>query len=210
LSPSTTVYEVGTSNSITLNWSTNNPGGATLSNGSVTSNGVEIFGTGSTTTGNSTITFEPIKGSTGNYTELIYNFDYTQDWNATTESGTADATNRTIQAVYPVLYGMSVTDLSSTGDPYTALNKLVDTEGNKSLNLNGSGFIYFAIPKTWSDFDLSAIIDHNGFNVTGSFTAYDVTVSSSGLTNNWPNVDYKLYKLNNTTTTSNFVYQIQR
>jgi len=102
------------------------------------------------------------------------------------------------------------TDLSISGNPCTELIRLFDTEGNKSILLNGVGFIYYAVPKTWSDFELSSIVDHNGFNVTGSFTSYDILVSSSGLVNNWINVPYKLYKLNTTTSTSNFLYRFNR
>lgn len=105
---------------------------------------------------------------------------------------------------------MSATDFSVGGDPYTGLTKLVQAEGDKTVSLTGSGFIYYAVPKTWGDFNLSSIIDHNGFNVTPSFTSYDITVSSTGLVNDWTSVDYKLYKLNTTTTTSGYAYQFNR
>jgi len=70
-------------------------------------------------------------------------------------------------------------------------------------------YMYILIPKSWADFTVSSIVDHNGFNVTPSFTAYDVSVTSTGLANNWTQ-DYKLYKLNNLTTASGFNYIYNR
>lgn len=215
LSPSTTVYEVGTSNSITISGATTNAGGATLTSGALTrtvpsSNVVNSFGASTSYT--APITFTPQQGGSGDYDELAYSFQATQDWSFGSESGTASSTTRSLSGVYPVFYGMSATDLSAASGItiYTTLTKLVETEGNKTVTLTGTGFIYFAVPKTWSDFDLSQIIDHNGFTVTGSFTAYDVTVSSSGLTNDYTNQTYKIYKLNSSTTTSGFAYQFIR
>lgn len=214
LSPSTTVYEVGTSTAITLSVATTNPGAATLSNGTLTrtspaSNVIHTFGASiSYSTG---ITFAPTQSGTGDYNQQLYSFQATQDWTGSGESGTASSTTRTVRGVYPVLYGVSATDLSATGNPYTALSKLVETEGNKSeLNMNGTGYSYFAIPKTWSDYDLSKIEDHNPFDVTASYTAYDITITSSGLTNNWTAVPYKLYKSNTTSTFFNYAYSIYR
>lgn len=213
LSPTTTIYEVGDTSYITVSGTTSNPGLANLSNGGLdriapSTLEVDAFGTG--TSYSFSFSFYPQKDSTTHYKQLTYSFQASQDWVKGAESGTATSTTRTVSAVYPVLYGMSATDLSAAGDPYTVLTKLVETEGNKTVTLTGSGFIYFAIPKTWSDFTLSSIIDHNGFNVTPSFTAYDITVGSTGLINDWTGVAYKLYKLNTTTSTSGYAYQFNR
>ena len=213
LSPTTTVYEVGTSNQIIFNGAITNPSVTTLSNGElnqVAPSTVLEKAFADAITYADTISFTPQQGGVGNYNTFQYSFQANQDWTDGIESGNITSVTRTVYGVYPVLYGMSATDLSSTGDPYTVLNKLVQQEGNKTVSLTGSGFIYYAIPKTWGDFNLSQIIDHNGFNVTPSFTAYDITVSSVGLTNNWSIVDYKLYKLNTTTTTSGYAYQFIR
>lgn len=205
--------EVGTSNTYNVSGTTTNTGGATLSNGlfrQTSPSTVVLASFGSTTSYADTILFTPQQGGTGQFNELTYTFQARQDWVFGSESGTATSSSRTITGVYPVLYGMSATDLSSTGNPYTALTKLVQAEGDKTVTLTGNGFIFYAVPKTWGDFTLSSIIDHNGFNVTPSFTAYDITVSSSGLTNNWSTVAYKLYKLNTTTITSGYAYTFNR
>jgi len=212
ISGMTTPIQVGTSQSYTISGSTTNPGSATLSGGVLrrTSPGIDTldnFGAG--TSYSASITFTPQQGGTGTYNELSYSFQARQNWVFGAESGLATSSTRTIQGVYPVLYGMSATDFSVGGDPYT-LTKLVQTEGNKTVTLTGSGFIYYLVPKTWGDFTLSQIIDHNGFNVTSSFTAYDVLVSSSGLLNDWVDVPYKMYKLNTTTTTLGYAYQFIR
>ena len=209
LSPTTTVYEIGTSNSIIISGATSNPGSATLSNGELTrtnpaSNVVNSFTT--SVSYSSPITYNPQQGGSGDYNELLYSFQATQDWSFGSEAGTATSTSRTIRAVYPVLYGMDVSDLSgATGSTlYTTLSdKLIETEGDKE-NLIFSGtneFIYIAVPKSWTDFDLSSIEDPNTFNILGGFTTHDVTITSSGLVNNWTQ-DYKLYKLASTTTVS--------
>lgn len=212
-SPTTTVFEVGTSTQLIYNGTVTNSGGATLSSGyffESSPSADTLVSFAAATTFADTIQFTPAKDSTSKYKQFQYIFKATQSWSSDSESGTASSSNKTIYGVYPVLYGMSATDLSVGGDPYTTLTKLVEQEGDKTVSFTGSGYIYYAIPKTWGDFALSQIIDHNGFDVTPSFTAYDITVSSTGLTTDWSAVDYKLYKLNTTTTTSGYAYQFIR
>lgn len=214
LSPSTTIYEVGDTSYISITGTTSNPGNATLSGGelnrtSPSTSLLDNFGSG--TSCGFSFSFYPQKDSTTHYKQLAYSFQSSQDWISGAESGTATSSVKTVTAVYPILYGMSATDFSVGGDPYTTdLTKLVAAEGDKTLSLTGSGYIYYAIPKSWSDYTLSSIVDHNGFNVTPSFTAYDITVGSTGLINDWSGVDYKLYKLNTTTITSGYAYQFNR
>lgn len=211
LSPTTTVYEVGTSNSITLAGATTNPGSATLSGGVLTrtipaSATVTSFGT--STSYSQGITFAPTQGGSATYTQLTYSFQATQDWSGAGESGTASSTTRTMQGVYPVFYGMASTDTTTVkGAIYSTLTKSVVTEGSKTYSFTGSGLIYYAFPATWSDTNLSSITDPNGFDVTASFTRTTASVSSSGLTNDYSSVSYIVYYLNTgTTTTSSSSY----
>lgn len=216
-SPSTQVYEIGTTNSINLTTTVNNDGGSTLSNGELTrtvpaSNVVTAFGTATSDVTN--ISFTPIQTPVGaDYTEQLYSFSSSQDWTFGTDGGTATSGTITINGIYPVFYGMSATDFSTASGTtlYDNLTKLVSGEGNKTVSLTGTNaFIYYAIPTTWDDTDLSQILDDNGFNILTSFTVYDVTVSSTGLDNDYSNVSYKLYKLNNLTTLSGPSYQFIR
>jgi len=211
LSPS--VIEIGTSQAYTISGATTNPGAATLSAGVLektypSTATINSFGAG--TSYSQGITFAPLQTPSGDYTEAEYRFQASQDWVKGAESGTATSSTRTIKGVYPIFYGMSATDLSATGNVYTTLTKLVEDEGNKTVTINGSGFIFYAFPASWSDNALSAIFDHNGFNVTGSFTVHDINISSSGLTNDYSTVAYKLYKLTTTTTATNFDYQFNQ
>lgn len=209
---SSNVREVGTDNVITLSGATNNPGGATLSGGELNRTNpspdnlvVTLGGGGSATSYSVDINFNPRQGGSGDYQEFSYSFQTTQDWSGSGEFGSISSPTRTLTAVYPVLYGTSSTDWGTEGAnhgsaPYTALNKLVETEGNKSVTLTGTNvFIYYLVPATWGDVNLSSIVDGNGFNVLPSFTSYNVTISSSGLDGNYSNVSYKLYKLQNLT-----------
>ncbi len=205
--------EVGTVTQYILSGATTNAGGAILSNGMlrVTSPSTDtLLAFGTATSYADTITFEPQQDSTGQFKSFSFTFAAKQNWVFGSESGTATSSSRTITAVYPVLYGMSSTDFTSSGDPYTTITKIVEAEGNKSVSFTGSGFIYYLVPKTWGDYTLSIILDHNGFNVTPSFTAYDIDISSTGLTNDWTTVAYKMYKLDTTTITSNYEYTFTR
>jgi hypothetical protein len=215
ISPSTTVYEIGDQQQVIATATTANNGGATLTNGSLAlswSGGSENVSYGASLSAKDTIIFTPTQGGSINYERSSYSWQASQEWSGAGESGTANSNTRTVQGVYPVLYGVSSTDYSASGNIYEAsgFSKLVQTEGNKNVTFTGTGFLYFAVPSTWNDVNLSVIYDHNGFDVTSSFTAYDITVSSSGLTNDWSGVSYKLYKLNNSTTASGFTYQFNR
>jgi hypothetical protein len=202
------VFEVGTVNNVTVSGVTSNPGNATLSNGESVASGISLFSFGAAETYTSTLSYTP--GASG-FNNLIYTASASQDWTGGGESGTATSPSRTFRAVYPVLYGVSDTDLTGGGTTiYTTLNKLVQVEGNKTVTLDGSGFIYYAVPTEWTDTSLSSIIDANGFNVTSSFTATTtVLVTSTGLANNWSQ-NYVIYKLNNLTTISNANYTFNR
>ncbi len=198
--------EVGTSNNYTLSGSTSNPCSFTLSNGTVNGNNF-----GANTSYSYSYTHAPTSHGTTTITAQ-------QSWDETgticadgsPNTGTTSA-SRSITNVYPVFYGMSATSYTSGSVPYTEFTKRVVTEASlSSLTMTGTNmYIYILIPKSWTDYTVSSIIDHNGFNVTGSFTAYDVSITSTGLTNNWT-YNYKCYKLNNLTTASGYNYTYNR
>lgn len=210
LSPSTAVYEVGTSNSIDIRVVTTNLASATLSNGTLTrtnpsSNTVSTFAAvaGDTVT----ISFTPQQSGSGDYNLTSYSFQASQDYSGA-ESGSITSNTRSIDGVYPVFYGMgSTTTATVLADIYGLLTKSVTTEGDKTLSFTGSGLIYYAFPASWSDTNLSSITDPNGLNATSAFTRTTATVTSTGLTNNYTSVNYIVYYLNTgTTTTSSSEY----
>lgn len=210
-----TPVEVGTSTAYTLSGSTTNPCTFTLSSGTVNGNSF-----GAATSFSYSYTHAPTSAGTTTMTA-------SQNWSqtgticatGTPTTGTA-STSRSINNVYPVLYGMSASDFSGGGITYADWTvsgspnnqfKRVVTEGNQSsMAMTGTNmYIYIIIPKSWSDWTVSSIVDHNGFNVTSSFTGYDVTITSTGLVNNWTQ-NYRLYKLNSLTTASGFNYVYNR
>jgi hypothetical protein len=218
ISPSTTVYEIGDTSTIVISSLTTNFGGSTLSSGVINKISpaptIPLESFGSNLSASNSIFFEPQTSEGADYQKFQYSFRSTQDWVSTSESGTANSNIRTIYGVYPILAGMSSTDWGSDGlkgtAPYLELDKIIETEGNKTYTFNGSGFMYFLIPMTWTDFNLSSIIDHNGFNVTSSFDTYTVQINSDGNPNDWTGVNYRMYKLNLTTTAANYEYQFNR
>lgn len=210
-----TPVEVGTSTSYTLSGSTTNPCSFTLSSGTVNGNSF-----GAATSYSYSYTHAPTSAGTTTITA-------SQAWNQTgttcatgSPSTGTTSTSRSINNVYPVLYGMSASDFSGGGITYADWTvsgspndqfKRVVTEGNQSsMAMTGTNeYIYIIIPKSWSDWTVSSIVDHNGFNVTSSFTGYDVNITSTGLVNNWTQA-YRLYKLNSLTTASGFNYVYNR
>lgn len=217
LSPSTTVYEVGDSLQIILNGATSNPSGATLSSGQLNRTNPDattLVSFGSSTTVADTIQFVPTKGSTAHYKQLSYSFRSQQSWVSGGDAGIASSQTRSVTAVYPVLYGTSAIDSLgvSSGDPYTALSKLIEREGNKTIVFNGAtpSYLYMLVPNTWGDVDFSLILDHNDFPTTGTWKKYTVQVSSTGLTNNWTNVSYTCYQWPILTTATNFDYEFRQ
>lgn len=214
-SPTTLVYEIGTSTLITYSRSTSNPGSATLANGRLYRKGVFASGNvtinnGSATTGSQNFTWTPIFGSSSADSQEYYDYYSSQEWTSGSESGTTYSDTIRVEAVYPVFYGVDSTDYSSSGNIYSNLTKLVEVEGDKTVTFTGNGYLYFAVPTDdWSDVTIDQILDHNGLDVTSSFTVYDITVTSTGLTNDYSSVDYKLFKLNHLTSTSGYQYQFK-
>lgn len=202
-SPATALREVGTSTVHTISGSVSNPRAAALSAGNVSFHNHAFAGN---TSYSFSYTFAPTAVTTASY-KASQTYQGSGDY--ISYSGTANSATKTIRSAYPVFFGLSQTEYTGGAIPYNAFTKSVRVEGNFNPTLSGSGFIYILIPKSWADFNLSKIIDHNGFNVTGSFTAYDGTITSTGLPNNWTQ-DYKIYKLNNLTVASGNVFQIQR
>jgi len=215
LSPTTLLYEYGDSTQITYSRLTSNPGGATLSNGKLYRVGQLPAGNitinnGSATSGSSNFPYEPVFQSTSQSELAYYDFYSSQEWNFGAESGTVYSDTTRLQAALPIFYGVDSTDFDTTGNIYSELTKLLEVEGDKSVTFTGNGYIYFAVPTNdWDDVTIDQILDHNGLNVTSSFTVYDITVSSSGLTNDWVDLDYKLFKLNHLTSTSGYQYQFK-
>ena len=103
--------------------------------------------------------------------------------------------SNTIQAsfIYPYLWGMSSTAGLTGNGLYTTFTRQVVTQGNKTVSLVGNVvYIYFCYPATYPD--LTSILDPNLFEIINSFDySGSVSVTSSGLSNNWTTT-YKVYR----------------
>jgi hypothetical protein len=145
------------------------------------------------------ISFTPLKTPAGNYTEYSYRFYASQVYLGYDGSGTITSSTVIISAVFPIFYGISAVDYSvdPSGLYDSPLTKLVAAEGNKTIDLAGTGYIYFCFPTTWNDETLSSVLDGSSFENLGTFTKYlpTVEVQSSGLVNNWTQA-YIVYKYN--------------
>lgn len=108
------------------------------------------------------------------------------------KNGAALTTSRTATFVYPLYYGNSTTDFSTTGNVEGTLTKSVQTKpSQKSVALNFTGeFIYFCYPAVYGD--LTSILDGNGFETIGAFTKY--TRNQDGAAAGWSGRSYNIYK----------------
>jgi len=102
---------------------------------------------------------------------------------------------RTVSFIFPYLWGMSSTPGLSGNTLYTTMvSHSITVSGNKAGYFWGTGtYIYFAYPSSYSA--LTSILDPNNFEMISSFEySASVPVTSSGLTNTWMNT-YKVYRL---------------
>lgn len=140
------------------------------------------------------ITFAPIQDNSATY-PLSFKSYQTVGNNGTPTILESNAV--TITACYPYLYGMSEDDLSSGVGLYANTNKIVQLESTDTdaiFNSSDLKYAYFAFPASYGD--ITQIIDNNGFDQITAFSQTTANISSIGLTNNWSNVSYKIYKSN--------------
>ena len=121
---------------------------------------------------------------------------------------TIESPTRAVSGVYPFFHGMNSTAGMTGSTLYGALTKLVESQGNKNILLNGTNQkIYFCYPATYPD--LSSILDQNGFEILGAtFPATPDTrlVESTGLQSNY-SINYKVYESTNSVTVTSSTFQ---
>jgi hypothetical protein len=97
-------------------------------------------------------------------------------------------TTRTVNYVYPIYYGMSAIDYSTSGNPSASLSTLIEAKGTKALSINGNlQYVYFAYPTVYDN--LTSIKDGNQFEVLTAFRKF--TRNIDGAT--WTNQSYNIY-----------------
>jgi len=108
---------------------------------------------------------------------------------------TVSSGTQNVNFIFPYLYGTSATAGLSGTSLYTTLvsGKDASPQGSKIYNYNNNSiYMYFCYPSSYPD--LSSIIDPNNFQVISTFQySASVSVTSSGLTNNWMRT-YKVYR----------------
>jgi len=160
-------------------------------------------------------------GTTAGYVNVtVPSLSGTASYNSTnwvftlTDAVTTRTSTTTIKTVIPWYYGTATASYTTStivnilnpstspvADKLTPIITEPATSANSSFNkpvkFSGSNkYIYFGYP---SDFpDLFEIRDHNGYNITGSFTRYIIgTVSAPpGSSGTWTSKDYKFYIYN--------------
>lgn len=115
----------------------------------------------------------------------------------------ASANSGTFSFVYPIYHGSFDGDSAPTAEQIKALTKHIEAKGTKSYQytLNNTRAC-FAYPKAYGA--LSRIYDQNNFDVTSTFTRYEVNVVCADN----KTVVYFVY-INNRSTVSNFTNKFQ-
>jgi len=201
--PVTTVYEIGTSNSIVITGSVSNSGGSTLSDGYlvITSETPDVnyhfFDDSLTYT--RAFQFNPRKENTGDYNKWSYTFKAQQVWTKAGEgSDTEYSPAKTVIGVYPVFYGVHASDfrlVTGTTIYTSSLTNWDIARGSKTVTLNGTGWAYFIVPQEASTWTVAEIKDQNGFPVL--WDEVILTISSNALDDDWLLKSYKMYVAKN-------------
>lgn len=92
-------------------------------------------------------------------------------------AGVASANGPSYTFVDPYFYGAVTADKEITSSLITGLTKKIESKSAKKYKFTGvnNATMVFAYPKSYGA--LTSIIDPNGFNVTGTFTRTELTVT---------------------------------
>ena len=110
---------------------------------------------------------------------------------ATVSDGTqSNASTASITGIYPYFYGFSSLSTMTTAG-LSILTKLVSPLGDKTIDITGSGNLYFIYDSTYPDLD--QVIDNSSVIIGGSYSVPTSTTlsSPSGL---WSSKQFKVYK----------------
>ena len=102
-----------------------------------------------------------------------------------TQSNTSTAS---ISGIYPYFYGFSALSTMNTAG-LSGLTKLVEPLGDKTIDITGSGNLYFIYDSNYPD--LYEVIDNIFTSITFSIPTLTILSSPSGL---WASKQFKVYK----------------
>jgi len=100
---------------------------------------------------------------------------------------------RTLTYIYPIYYGMTATNYSTTGNINNSvgsgITKLLQERGTKTLPIVGTNqYVYFAYPAIYGN--LTSIKDGNGFELIQDYIKY--TRNQDG--DYWNSISYNIYR----------------
>ncbi len=99
--------------------------------------------------------------------------------------------NTSITGIYPYFYGFSNLSVMTTAG-LSSLTKLVESQSNKTVDITGSGNLYFIYDSNYPV--LSNIFDELGNTISSSFSATNLILSSpTGL---WASKQFRVYQWN--------------
>lgn len=183
-------------NSSTLNYETGSIQSIVI-NGSITANNETIFGiTGSVKSSTYEVSTFP-SASTYSVTDTNISSSNTyRSYISVNNNGSPiiiSSTTKTVNFIYPYLWGMSTTAGLSGNSLYTEFTRQIQSQGNKTVSMIGTAkYIYFCYPASYPA--LSSILDPNLFQAISSFEySASVPVTSSGLSTDWM-TSYKVYR----------------
>lgn len=117
----------------------------------------------------------------------------TSSFTITVSDGTqSNSSTTTLKGVYPYFYGFSALSTMTTAG-LASLTKVIEPKSDKSIDIYGSGNLYFIYDSTYPV--LSSIYDNNGNNIiSSSFSSSLLTLSSpTGL---WASKQFRVYQWN--------------
>jgi hypothetical protein len=102
----------------------------------------------------------------------------------------SNTSTASISGIYPYFYGFSSLSTMTTAGLFN-LTKLVEPLGDKTIDITGSGNLYFIYDSNYPDLD--QVIDNSFATIGGSFSTPTLTIlsSPSGL---WASKQFKVYK----------------
>ena len=199
------LFEVGTSNVVTITGTRTSNNETLFSNGRVDRNypsALLIFSFGAASSYTTNITFTPNQAVTSSM-ELRYFASQGVGGNGIPT--VINSPTKLVQSCYPYFHGVTTVNLSGGGTAaYTGLTKLVEAfAATKTRNYNGTGYMYFCYPQSYGP--LTSILDPSLFQLLPSYNVFSVNITSVGRVNNWTQL-YYIYQ-SNTISTPNGNFQ---
>lgn len=165
----TTYYEIGSAPTITINGGLNLNDSIIAGTGSVWRDGIEWY---------------QFSGTSYSTTDIDIVTDHTYQTFYQLDTGVIASAVKTVDLIFPFLYGVSSTSGLSGTALYNALTLDVTPQANKTYTVSGTEtYLYVAYPATMPD--MTDAYDPNLFHILSTFDKSTISVTSAGLATNW-------------------------